>query len=625
MVEIPEYKRDESKDYLLILKSLNEIPFPVGRNLLADFLVGDSTNKSISKNELYNLINFSSLESINKEKILDTISNLIINGYVEESSSSFNKFMKILSVTKKGHEELINPKLNSKKLSIKYKEIETQISDHEMAYFKELNDFLKGFNLEQKKAIVSSKEKILCVAGAGCGKTAVLTKRIEFLHKLKRVKSEDILAITFTKKAKEEMEKRLKQKGIETNVQTFNSFCERILLKHGGKIYGKKVRVANYNEKMIGLLKALENIGITLENAVNKYFNFAQKNNKTEYELQNNFLNDCYSVLEYYKLSNKDLSNLFSEQNKKDMDLFIMVKKIVYELEKYMKTTGLRTYADQIIETISFFKKYPKYIPNFKHILVDEYQDVNSSQIEILNLLKPENLFCVGDPRQAIFGWRGSNIDYILNFKKNFIDAEIIYLKKNYRSNNHIVSLMNNSIRELKMPDLIHNFEGDKQIKLYSFTDEENEFDFIYRKISTLEVDRNQIFVLSRTNKQLIELSNFLKSKSIKHIIKNENNSEIEANNQEIVLSTIHGIKGLEAEIVFLIGCTQNNFPCKAQEHPIMDLIKIYEYDKEEEERRLFYVAISRAKNQIYLTYSGKKHTHYINKEMLEELDKINF
>ena len=332
MVEIPEYKRDESKDYLLILKSLNEIPFPVGRNLLADFLVGDSTNKSISKNELYNLINFSSLESINKEKILDTISNLIINGYVEESSSSFNKFMKILSVTKKGHEELINPKLNSKKLSIKYKEIETQISDHEMAYFKELNDFLKGFNLEQKKAIVSSKEKILCVAGAGCGKTAVLTKRIEFLHKLKRVKSEDILAITFTKKAKEEMEKRLKQKGIETNVQTFNSFCERILLKHGGKIYGKKVRVANYNEKMIGLLKALENIGITLENAVNKYFNFAQKNNKTEYELQNNFLNDCYSVLEYYKLSNKDLSNLFSEQNKKQMDLFIMVNKIVYEL-----------------------------------------------------------------------------------------------------------------------------------------------------------------------------------------------------------------------------------------------------------------------------------------------------
>ena len=88
-----------------------------------------------------------------------------------------------------------------------------------------------------------------------------------------------------------------------------------------------------------------------------------------------------------------------------------------------------------------------------------------------------------------------------------------------------------------------------------------------------------------------------------------------------MTLSTIHSIKGLEAELVFVIGCTQNNFPCRASEHPVIDNLKMYEYDKEEEERRLFYVAVSRARNKLILSYSGKKHSYFINNEMRSMFD----
>ncbi len=624
MVEIPQYSRDESNDYLFILKSLNEIPFPVGKNLLLDFLIGNFTNKSIQKNSLHELNNFGKFVDMDREKLSLQIENLIGNKYIEESNSSFNKFMKILSITRKGQEELMNPKFNLKKVR-GYSETKTEISDREIESFKELNDFLKGFNLEQKKAIISQKEKILCIAGAGTGKTSVLTKRIEFLNKLNKIRTDEILAITFTRKAKEEMEKRLNKKNITTNVHTFNSFCERILLKYGGKIYKRKVRVANYSEKMVGLLKALENISVTFEKAIQEYFTQNQIKNKNNYELQNIFMNDCYSILEYYRLTKKDIKKEFEKSFNKNNPSIKMVYEIVLELDKYLKTFGLRTYSDQLIDTIDFFKQNPKYIPKFKHILVDEFQDINFIQIELLKLLNPENLFCVGDPRQSIFGWRGSNLNYILNFKEDYPNSEIIQLKKNYRSNSKIVKFMNKFIQTMNFPDLEHSFENENSIKFYNFSSENEEFEFVLRKILSLEIPRKEIFVLARTNRQLVDFSNLLKRKNIAHVLKNENNENVLLKENEIVLSTIHSIKGLEAEVVFLIGCGNLNFPCRNSEHPITEMIKMYEYDREEEERRLFYVAISRAKNYLYMTYSGKRHTYFITKDMFEEIDFLKF
>ena len=89
----------------------------------------------------------------------------------------------------------------------------------------------------------------------------------------------------------------------------------------------------------------------------------------------------------------------------------------------------------------------------------------------------------------------------------------------------------------------------------------------------------------------------------------------------KITLSTIHAAKGLEAELVFVMGCNEYNFPCKASDHPVIEMIRINDYDKEEEEKRIFYVAISRAKKKLYLTYTGKKPTYFINSEMIDLIE----
>jgi len=168
----------------------------------------------------------------------------------------------------------------------------------------------------------------------------------------------------------------------------------------------------------------------------------------------------------------------------------------------------------------------------------------------------------------------------------------------------------------MKMPNLEHEFEGKKEIKLNSFSSEKEEFEFILNELMNVEIPFEEIFILARTNRQLSDFSEILKKKKIKHILKNDEKKNEEIKKGHVTLSTVHAIKGLEAELVFVIGCTNNNFPCKSTDHPVIENLKMYEYDREEEERRLFYVAISRAKNKLYLSYTGKKHTYFIDEDM---------
>lgn len=624
MVEIPEYKRDESKDYLNVLKSLNEIPFPVGKNLLADFLLGDSTNRSIKKNKLYDKINFGIMDFSNKGVIFKIIYDLLDKGFIEDSPSMFNRMISVLTITRKGQDELTNPKFE-KEEKIKELEIKTEITDKDIQAFKELQDFLGDLNQEQKKAVISSHPNILCIAGAGSGKTTVLTKRIHFLNKMQKISSENILAITFTRKAKEQMQKRLEKLGVEgAHVETFNSFCEKTLLKNTGRIYGRKMKVATFQDKMMSVLNALESLNLNIEDATYRYFSPSQRRNKNQYQLQATFVSDCFSVLEYYKTTQKTLDDFSTNLRGKDYENAKMLYSIVKFLLQYMKMNNLRTYTDQINHAIDFFKNNPKHIPNYEHVLIDEYQDVNSQQVKLLRLLSPKAIFHVGDPRQSIFGWRGSDVRFILDLVKKE-NVEIINLKKNYRSNSHIVDFMNKGIKYMKLTDLESNFKGEDSIKVYSFPTDQAEMDFVAKKILNSEIERKDIFVLARTNKQLTDLSNIMKKMGIKHILRNDESKEIQAKEGEVTLATIHSIKGLEAQEVFVIGCTTKNFPCFATEHPIMSLVKMYEYDKIDEERRLFYVAISRAKHKLHLTYSGKNHSYFINSEMKKIIDFVEY
>ena len=622
-----ENENSRQFDYLKVLKALDSMPFNIGKNLLIDFLHGDDKNESIKRNRLNKKILFGILQLYSRQEINDFIENLLHNSLIEHRQLENNKFVKVLALTEKGRLEISNPSLHKKKLSNNFAVKETVISEHDRMVFASFDFFLKPYNEEQKKAVVSPSSSILCIAGAGSGKTSVLTKRIEFLAKFRSVAPEKILAVTFTRKARNEMAARLSKypycNGVR--IETFNSFCEKILKENNDIIYGRPVRIISYGEKIRLFTVALKENGIDPSSAIEQYFSFGQRRGKTDEELMRMLMNDCYSVMEIYKTGNKKLEEFLKEADnleQKDRKNVEMVYSISSYIGSFMKKFGLRDYSDQLIHCIEFFKNNPDRMPKFEHILVDEYQDVNLMQIELLDLLNAKNLFCVGDPRQSIFGWRGSKIKYILNFEEKYPDSEIITLSTNYRSSRQIVHLMNKSLESTKLPELRHSSPSQAEIKIINFDSENEEMEFIIAKIMELDAPKNEIFVLARTNRLISELSDRMKLRNIRHIIRTEDhNRDIEAARDEVTLATIHSIKGLEAEAVFVMGCSSINFPCKASDHPIIELVKFDDYDREEEERRLFYVALSRAKSRLYITYSGKNHTRFINDQMLGILD----
>jgi len=605
--------RKKEEPFVCVLKAIDEIPFSVGKKLLIDVLQGNDTNKTVKKSKLNRLVSFGIL-SYSNEEIYEVIDTLERDGFIVCKEKGY---WKVLSLTIKGKEELRNPGFYRQERKT-YEE--TEISEEDKLMFNNFDFFLKIFNEEQKKAIISSKKVILCVAGAGTGKTTVLTKRIEFLLKFKGVDPRKVLAITFTRKARKEMQDRLSALGYSNvNVETFNSFSEKILRKYNDLVYGKIVRMMSYSDKIKILNAALESLNLSPRGAIEAYFKQAQLRSKSDEELYRIFLNDCFFIVDYFKSKGREMYDFSTDA--KDVMSAKMMYNICKFIDEKMRTVGLRTHMDQIVDTIDFFEKNKDKIPEFDYVLVDEYQDVNDLQIKFIDLVCKDNLFCVGDPRQAIFGWRGSNISYIMDFKEKYPEAEIINLKKNYRSSKGIVDLSNETIRAMSLPDLESAIEKESKVKMVNFKSEEVEFEFVVQSILAASVPKEEIFVLARTNKQLKDLSNLMMQRGIPHVLKGDDVKKIvDASEGEVTLATVHAIKGLEANIVFVIGCTGLNFPCKASEHPVVDMIKVDEYDKEDEERRLFYVALSRAKEALYLSYSGKRHSYYVTGKMKEML-----
>jgi len=600
-----------NEEYLKILHALKELPFGIGKRNLYDYLNGKTTNKLIQKHRLNRNILFGSC-IIDRNGYNLIINNLLINNLIKLVPLYYNQFIKVLEISELGLKELRNPTLLNRKVATSYIRPEIQISDHEKELL-DSYDLDKTYNYEQKKAITYDNSHILCIAGAGSGKTEVLTKRIDFLINEWDVEPPSILAITFTRKARNEMLSRINSNYV--NVETFNSFCEKRLRKFNDRIYNKQVRVLSYKDKINIIRRGLDTLNITFRQAIETYFTPSQILNSTQNKLSNIFINDIFFLRDYLKFKNKKLYFDSHHVPIQHMASYNMIVGLSNYVEASMKKYGLRNFADQLLDTLTLFSKHPDTIPNFEHVLIDEYQDINSTQIELINVINPDNLFCVGDPRQSIYGWRGSDIKYIFNFKERYPEAKILTLTKNYRSTHWIVKLINNYIRNMGFADLEGMREGQKKIHLKKFKTKEDEFDFVIDTILESDLPRNEIFVLVRTNKLVNDVSEAFRENEIDCVIKNdESRKNIEINPDQVVLSTVHSIKGMEAEMVFVVGCSSKYFPCHGSDHPLLDLIKIEEYDKEEEEKRLLYVAMSRAKSTLYITHT-KKLSYFIDGE----------
>ena len=566
---------------------------------------------------------------------------------------------------------------------------------------------MKNLNSDQEKAVTETAGPILILAGAGSGKTRVLTYKVAYLLNEKNIPPENILMVTFTNKAAEEMKNRIKtliSKGkINANLpwtSTFHSFCARILRREG-KYLGIPASFVIYDD-------------LDTKEAILQAFNRLDIDKKsvsigavaaTIAQIKNELMTPA----QYLEIAR----GFFQETAGKTYPIY----------QNILKENSALDFEDLLFYTVKLFRENPKvlqhYQDNFQYILVDEYQDTNNAQYILSKLLSAgqRNLTVVGDASQSIYAWRGADFRNILRFKKDFPDAKTFYLEQNYRSTQiildaaHSIICRNDSHPILK---LWTDRRGGEKITVFEADNEHEEANFIISRLNSFNL--NDIAVLFRTNAQsriieeallhsgipyiLVGGTRFYERKEIKDVlaylklIVNEKDSvanrraekigkkrlekfrkfrgkitrdkilsstlslldeTIEAtkylslfnkdipedlsrlenikelrsvaaefpdliqflenvaliekeytpdhpllgnSEQKVTLMTMHAAKGLEFKVVFMVGMEEGLFPHS---------MSLLDRNELEEERRLCYVGITRAKEKLVMTYARRR------------------
>ena len=328
------------------------------------------------------------------------------------------------------------------------------------------SDYLNNLNKAQKEAVLHLEGPLLIVAGAGSGKTKVLTSRIAHIIKEKRAFPNQILSVTFTNKAAKEMQTRVsKMLGSAATglswLGTFHSICAKILRKHA--------TAANLNSNFTI---------IDTDDQTRLIKNICKSENIDIKQLAPRFI---LAIIDRWKNKGYYPSDVII--NNKDV-----YEKTILPLYKIyqQKLTDLNScdFGDLILHTVKILENYPDirqiYTTNFKYILVDEYQDTNFIQSKWLNLLseKTRNLCCVGDDDQSIYSWRGAEIKNFLEFDQVYKNTKVIRLEQNYRSSQNILSVASNLIANNQNrvgKTLISNMEEGDLIKLNCFKNGKDE------------------------------------------------------------------------------------------------------------------------------------------------------
>lgn len=366
-----------------------------------------------------------------------------------------------------------------------------------------MNSVLENFNDQQKQAITFNGDSTLVVAGAGSGKTMVLTYRVVYLIKEIGIDPKRILGFTFTNKAANEMKERITKLIPNVNfpyIGTFHGICLRILREDIVKLNLAKIK-SNFSiidaDDQLDLIKELYNLNnidktdLSYKNCLN-YISSLKTYNVEIDEVEEELLN----LIEY------------DYTNKKRH-----IVKVVYEKYiSYLENNNMLDFDDLIKYTLRILstskEALEKWQNRFDYILVDEFQDTNNSQFEIIKFLSKEknNVFAVGDPDQMIYSWRGAYDDIFKEYLDTFKNVKTIVLEKNYRSTKKILStanklIKNNSNRIEKNLYTDSQFEGD--VVYYNAPNQDTESKYVATKIKKLILDGykyKDIAILYRSN-----------------------------------------------------------------------------------------------------------------------------
>lgn len=371
-----------------------------------------------------------------------------------------------------------------------------------------MSDLLTGLNDRQKEAVEYLEGPLLILAGAGSGKTRVLTYKIAYLLEQDIVKPWQILAITFTNKAAKEMKERVEglvgQVAQDMWLGTFHSVCVRILKR--------EIELLGYTREF-NIFDEIDKEKVLKE--VSKKLNIDEK--MYPIGLLKSEISKAKEVMKDEKMYQKEAMGDFRKEE---------IAKVYNLYQDTLRANNSIDFDDIIMLTVKLFLENPDrlmyYQQKFNYILVDEYQDTNKTQFLLISLLSSAtgNICVVGDESQSIYGFRGADITNILNFEREFPNAKIVKLEENYRSTKNILNAANEVIKNnsSKLDKVLwtQNEEGDK-IEYKTLNNEYEEVEFVVDKIDELCRKENQKYsdfaVLFRTNAQARVLEEvFMKS-----------------------------------------------------------------------------------------------------------------
>lgn len=434
-----------------------------------------------------------------------------------------------------------------------------------------------SLNEAQRTAVVHKDGPMMVLAGPGSGKTFVLVEHIKYLVEVYGIDPSSIMVITFTREAAKEMMERAMKKQAADGV-TFGTF----------------------HSVFLGILK--EYCSYDSSDIAERKFCIELMHKVLNSNLYNGFENASSDMAEY-------VLNIISRMKNGD-DIWSIIRdrneaanymRIYKSFEREMRMQKKLDYDDMLLLCKNLFLENENALnairKKYKYFLIDEFQDINRIQFEIIKLMTHplNNLFIVGDDDQSIYGFRGSRPDIMLGFKDEFKNAKTVLLNINYRSSQSIVDaslklIENNEKRYKKLFKAAK--KGGRHVRVESFSDEREMLERLCYELK-LMYNRNNKYsdsaVLYRINKNAVILMKYLNKYKIEYSqnIREEN---------KLNLMTFHASKGLEFEQVYIIFASEGISPWKAA----------ISKDEISEERRMFYVAMTRAKTQLHIFYTKK-------------------
>lgn len=497
-----------------------------------------------------------------------------------------------------------------------------------------MNEKICGYYLdnEQMSIVLDESNYLLVTAGAGSGKTLTILGKINYLINYKKINKEDILCISFTKASSDSLKEKIKQEfNLDIDVYTFHKLSLQILKKNKIKysiadqdtldnIIHEFIYVDVLNNKKFMKI-VLNHFNIKYKNK-KEYLKYID-NNKEIYlfeKLISTFIHlfkcNGFNIKDFTKFKRK--INIFNY--KKEKNFLILVLNIYLKYQKYLNDNKEIDFDDMIIKATNIINKTNL---NYKYIIIDEYQD---SSFVRFNLIKEiinktnSKLMVVGDDFQSIYQFTGCDLSLFLDFKKYFDNSKIMKIQNTYRNSQELIDIAGSFIMKNKSQikkDLKSNKHIDNPINIVYYKNIRNT---LIKLFDIIDISK-PIMILGRNNNDInMVIDNKL------FIL--ENNKVIYTKNKNIKMYylTIHKSKGLESDNVIMINLEDKilGFPSKIEDDK---LLKFVSKNKEKypygEERRLFYVGLTRTKNKVYLLTPIKNESVFIKELKKDYKNKI--